>query len=190
MNGNKKLSHKDSFFTFEPPLILEVRSVIIFKFMRNILIPLLLLLPLLSKAQVVSVDPIFPQQNDTVTITFDATQGNGALDGVTPVFAHTGVITNLSSNGNDWRHVQGNWGTNDPNVAMTSLGNNLHEIKYHLNSFLWCTRRNCKCHGLCIPQYRWFHCGKSSRWIGYLLYGFTNLVSSILRSSALQLPIT
>lgn len=103
--------------------------------MRNILIPLLLLLPLLSKAQVVSVDPIFPQQNDTVTITFDATQGNGALDGVTPVFAHTGVITNLSSNGNDWRHVQGNWGTNDPNVAMTSLGNNLHEIKYHINSF-------------------------------------------------------
>ena len=52
---------------------------------------MLILLPLVIPAQVVSVDPAFPTQNDTVTITFDATEGNGALVGFVPVYAHTGI---------------------------------------------------------------------------------------------------
>lgn len=103
--------------------------------MRHFSLFLVLLLPMLLPAQVVTVSPVFPQQTDTVTITFDASQGNGALDGVTPVYAHTGVITTASANANDWRHVQGNWGTADPNVLMTDVGNNKHEIKYHIESF-------------------------------------------------------
>lgn len=83
----------------------------------------------------VTLNPPFVTQNDTVEIIFDATQGNGALTGVSPVYAHTGVITNLSSSPTDWRHVQGNWGTADPKVLMTSLGNNLHSLKFHINSF-------------------------------------------------------
>lgn len=83
----------------------------------------------------VTLSPTFVTQNDTVTVTFDATLGNAALVGVNPVFAHTGVITNLSSSPTDWRHVQGTWGTNDAKVRMTSLGNNKHEIKYHIHSF-------------------------------------------------------
>ena len=88
----------------------------------------------LTSAQVTLV-PAFVTQNDTVEVIYDATQGNGALVGVNQVYAHTGVITNLSSTPTSWRHVQGNWGQVDPKVQMTNLGNNLHSIKYHINSF-------------------------------------------------------
>ncbi len=94
----------------------------------------LLLLPLLGSAQVVSVDPAFPSQNDTVTITFDASEGNGALSGFVPVYAHTGIITQSGGPGN-WQNVQGNWGTSDPNVLMSSIGNDKHTITYHIPTF-------------------------------------------------------
>ena len=86
------------------------------------------LLPLNALAQILSVTPAFPSQNDTVTIIYDATEGNGALTGVVPVYAHAGLITNQSTSPTDWKHVQGNWGTTDASVLMTNLGNNLHKI--------------------------------------------------------------
>lgn len=86
------------------------------------------------QAQVITVDPAFPNQNDTVTITFDASQGNGALSGFVPVYAHTGIITQAAGPGN-WQNVQGNWGSADPNVLMTALGNNKHSISYHIPTF-------------------------------------------------------
>ncbi len=89
----------------------------------------------IAHAQVVSINPVFATQNDTVTITFDATQGNGALVGVAQVYAHTGVITDLSPSPTSWRHVVGNWGTPDPTVAMQNIGNNKHTISYHINTF-------------------------------------------------------
>jgi len=94
----------------------------------------LLILPLFGIAQVVSVDPAFPSQNDTVTITFDASEGNGALSGFVPVYAHTGIITQSGGPGN-WQNVQGNWGTSDPNVLMSSIGNDKHTITYHIPTF-------------------------------------------------------
>ncbi|GAB5556751.1 MAG: hypothetical protein SchgKO_09640 [Schleiferiaceae bacterium] len=87
-----------------------------------------------GKAQILSVDPAFPTQNDTVTIIYDATEGNGALAGFVPVYAHTGIVTAAGGAGN-WQNVQGNWGTNDPTVLMTPLGNNLHKIEYHIPTF-------------------------------------------------------
>ena len=89
----------------------------------------------LAQAQVISVTPVFPQASDSVEIIYDATQGNGALNNISPVYAHTGVITNLSATPTTWRYVKGNWGTADPTVAMTSLGNNRWRIKYHLRNF-------------------------------------------------------
>jgi Alpha amylase, catalytic domain/Secretion system C-terminal sorting domain len=103
--------------------------------MRSYFFPIIFLSSLYSYGQVVSIDPIFANQDDTVTIVFDASLGNGALSNISPVYAHTGVITNLSANPTAWRYVQGNWGTADPQVLMTFLGNNKHEIKYHINSF-------------------------------------------------------
>ncbi len=40
-------------------------------------------------AQVVEVVPVFPKVSDNVTIAFNATEGNGALTGVSPVYSHT-----------------------------------------------------------------------------------------------------
>ena len=80
------------------------------------------------EAQILSITPAFPSQNDTVTIIYDASEGNGALVGYTPVYAHAGLITNQSTSPTDWKHVQGNWGTSDPKVLMTPLGNNRHKL--------------------------------------------------------------
>ncbi len=86
-------------------------------------------------AQVVEVNPVFPKVSDDVTITFNATEGNGALTGISPVYAHAGLITSESQNPNDWKYVQGVWGTPDPKVLMQSLGNNLHSISYNIKDF-------------------------------------------------------
>lgn len=55
--------------------------------------------------------PRFPKVTDNVTITFNATEGNGALTGISPVYAHAGVITSASTSPTDWKYVQGVWGT-------------------------------------------------------------------------------
>lgn len=89
---------------------------------------LLALFSLNLSAQILSSTPAFPTQTDQITIIYDATSGNGDLTGFIPVYAHTGVISSNSANANDWQHVIGNWGTADPNVVMTPLGNNLHQI--------------------------------------------------------------
>jgi hypothetical protein len=88
-------------------------------------------------SQILTTDPPFPTMFDDITIFYDADLGNGELAGVFPLFAHTGVITNLSANNNDWQHVQGNWGTSDPNVAMTpvSIPQNLHRIVINPSTF-------------------------------------------------------
>jgi 1,4-alpha-glucan branching enzyme len=81
----------------------------------------------------VQVSPPFPTASDTVTVVFDATQGTGGLKGVSPVYAHTGVITNLSNN--QWKYVVAPWGTDNPKIKMTSLGNNLHSLTFQIRSF-------------------------------------------------------
>jgi alpha amylase-like protein/type IX secretion system substrate protein len=83
----------------------------------------------------VTISPVFATQKDSITVTYDATQGNKELMGLTQIYAHTGVITNLSNSPTDWRHVQGNWGTADPKVKMKYIGNNLHQISYKIESF-------------------------------------------------------
>ena len=94
---------------------------------------LMLLWGLPLSAQVLQVSPVFPTVDDQVTITYDATQGNGALAGISPVHAHTGVITNASTTPTDWRNVQTQWGTADG--LMTDLGNDLHQISYRIRDY-------------------------------------------------------
>src|SRR5690554_4023067 len=83
-------------------------------------------------AQIVSISPAFATQEDDITVTFNAALGNQGLLDVSPVYAHTGVILQGQSG---WQHVQGNWGTADPNVLMTPMGNNLHEISFNITDF-------------------------------------------------------
>ena len=102
---------------------------------NGVLFLLLLFINGFSQAQV-TVSPPFPTAGDNVTITFDATKGNGALRGVSQVYAHTGVITDKSKNPNDWRYVQGKWGTPDSKVKMRNIGGNKHQITFNpLRSF-------------------------------------------------------
>jgi len=81
-----------------------------------------------SNAQILTSTPAFPTQTDQITVYYDATLGNADLTGYTPIYAHTGVITSNSIGPNDWQHTVGNWGTADPAVLMTPMGNNIHKI--------------------------------------------------------------
>ncbi len=86
-------------------------------------------------AQIVSLNPAFPQRDESVTITYDATQGSGGLIDVTQVYMHTGLITSESNSPSDWKFVVGNWGTDDPRVRMTNIGNNKHQLTLIINDF-------------------------------------------------------
>ena len=88
-----------------------------------------------ASAQIVSIDPAFPKRDEVVTITYDATKGNGGLVDVNQVYIHTGLITNTSSSGSDWKFVVGNWGTDDAKVKMTNIGNDMHQISYVINDY-------------------------------------------------------
>ena len=81
-----------------------------------------------SNAQVVSPDPTFPSSQDNITLTFDATLGNKGLQGFQgSVYAHTGLITDQSTSGSDWKYVQGTWGTNNAPL-MTKISENKYTI--------------------------------------------------------------
>lgn len=88
-----------------------------------------------SFAQILDVTPAFPTIDDNVTIIYNAQEGNGALTGITPVYAHTGLITDQSTSPSNWLFVQGNWGTADASVLTTDLGNNQHSISIDIDQF-------------------------------------------------------
>jgi 1,4-alpha-glucan branching enzyme len=86
-----------------------------------------------ANAQIVQVTPPFPTSEDSVTVIFDATQGTGGLRGISPVYAHTGVVTNLSND--QWRYVVAPWGTDTPKIRMTPLGNDRHSLSFQIRSY-------------------------------------------------------
>ena len=82
-------------------------------------------------AQVVSFEPNFATQYDSVTIYFDATQGNGALEGFSGrVFLHTGVITSESSSGSDWKYVPAGWESYPANLEAEQVDENRWKFTY------------------------------------------------------------
>lgn len=79
--------------------------------MRLLIILFVLFFPVGVFAQV-TLSPAFPSPDEPVTITYDATQGNSQLAGVSSVYMHAGVITS-GPTGTSWQYVRGNWGQND-----------------------------------------------------------------------------
>jgi 1,4-alpha-glucan branching enzyme len=78
--------------------------------------------------QLITADPAFPVETDSVIITFDATLGSAGLAGYTGiVYAHTGVITAESSSSGDWKHAPA-WGDNSPKYEMERIGTNLYQL--------------------------------------------------------------
>ncbi|MDR0762865.1 MAG: T9SS type A sorting domain-containing protein [Bacteroidales bacterium] len=81
-------------------------------------------------AQVVTTVPsmITVQHNSEIQIIFNAAEGNGGLkDYSGDVYAHTGVITDKSTTGSDWKYAPA-WGTNTEKYKLQPLGNNLWKL--------------------------------------------------------------
>jgi glycosidase len=79
--------------------------------------------------------PVFPNTDSDVTIFFRANEGNAALAGVAPVYAHMGVITNLSQGPSDWRYVQTTWGVADADGLMAYVSPNLWSKTFNIRQF-------------------------------------------------------
>jgi 1,4-alpha-glucan branching enzyme len=76
-------------------------------------------------SQVITVTPALPTDQNSVEVIFDAAQGNAGLLGYTgDIYAHAGVITNLSTSSSDWKYVKADWPVNIDACKLTSLGNN------------------------------------------------------------------
>ena len=80
-------------------------------------------------AQVVTTTPTFPSQTDTITVVFNADKGNRDLQGFTgDIYAHTGVITYLSTSPTDWRFVKAQWTENKPECKLTRISSNQYKF--------------------------------------------------------------
>ena len=88
------------------------------------------LLPLFLSSQVVWTEPPFPSASDEVTLYYDAMQGNGELEGVIPVYIHTGLITSNSASPTDWQYVNMPWASTDPDWVMNFEGTNLWSYNF------------------------------------------------------------
>jgi oligosaccharide 4-alpha-D-glucosyltransferase len=89
-----------------------------------------------SISQVIWLKPENPSVNDSATLYYNASEGNKALmDFAGNVYLHTGVITNRSLDGHDWKYVVGNWGKEDKTVLMKREGKNLYSFRFVIKSF-------------------------------------------------------
>jgi 1,4-alpha-glucan branching enzyme len=79
----------------------------------------LLLFAQQATSQVVWTEPAFPTADDFVTLYYNSGLGNGELEGVIPVYIHTGVITSESSGPSDWQYVQTDWGVGNSDCVLT-----------------------------------------------------------------------
>jgi glycosidase len=84
---------------------------------------------LLSVAQIISSDPALPTPAQEVIIYYDATMGTAGLEDFTgDVYAHTGVITGLSTDMGDWKYVKTDWGVNTAETELTRQSTNLYSL--------------------------------------------------------------
>ncbi len=89
----------------------------------------ILALAAISSAQVVTSIPRAATIDDSILVIFDAKEGDGGLAGFTgDVYVHTGVITDQSTGPGDWKHVIGNWGENNIQPQLTSLGDDRWQL--------------------------------------------------------------
>ena len=98
---------------------------IVFKFLKNQLLILISFFVFAkANAQIVTLNPTFAtSETNGVILTFNADQGTAGLIGQSTIYAHTGVITNLSTSNSDWKYVIAPWATNLPKALLTRVGN-------------------------------------------------------------------
>ncbi len=90
----------------------------------------LILMTIWVNAQVVTSEPPFPTQQDSIVVFFDASEGDQGLMGYTgnDVYAHTGVITNESAGPTDWKHVIAEWDEDKPKALLTRVDTDLYKL--------------------------------------------------------------
>ncbi len=80
-------------------------------------------------AQIIVSTPAFPTSGNSVILVYNTAEGNKALDGFTgDIYAHTGVITNLSSSSSDWKYVIAGWTVNTAKAKLVPLGGGLYQF--------------------------------------------------------------
>lgn len=83
----------------------------------------------IAHGQVITSIPEYPLPETSVLITFNAAEGNAALDGFDgDIYAHTGVITSESNSMSDWKYVKTQWDENIPAIQLTNIGNDLWQL--------------------------------------------------------------
>ena len=96
----------------------------------QILLLVLLLPSFCTEAQIITSDPDLPTPGQAVTIYYDATLGTAGLEDFTgDVYAHTGVITDQSTDLGDWKYVKTSWGTNTAETKLTRESANLYSLE-------------------------------------------------------------
>lgn len=79
-------------------------------------------------AQVTTV-PFFASPNDSIIVQFDASEGNGALKSITgDIYAHTGIITALSTSPTDWKYVKAQWTENTAACKLKRVNGTRYEL--------------------------------------------------------------
>lgn len=87
-------------------------------------------------SQVAWIEPTDATVDSTVTVYFDAAEGDQGLKDYTgDVYAHTGVITMESTSSTDWKHVVADWGTANDTVLMTRQETNLYSITFNIRDY-------------------------------------------------------
>lgn len=103
--------------------------------MKNLLFAAFLLIHGWVSAQVISWTPAYPNIDDSLTIIFNASQGNAALNNQASVWIHSGVLSPKSVNSNDWLFRKRPWASPDSSTIMQPLGNNLFRIKFKIRTW-------------------------------------------------------
>jgi 1,4-alpha-glucan branching enzyme len=78
----------------------------------------------------ITLSPALPTDADSLTITFDASQGSAGLKDFTGnIYAHTGVITDKSTSTSDWKYVVADWTVNVSKAKLTRISSNIYTLK-------------------------------------------------------------
>lgn len=87
-------------------------------------------LPEIAAQEIVETQPaILQEASQNVKIIYYADRGNrGLMDYTGDVYAHTGVITSLSTSSSDWKYAPAKWGDNSAKYLMTRKSANVYEL--------------------------------------------------------------
>ena len=77
----------------------------------------------------ITTTPSIIDEDTTQDVVITINTAGTSMDGFSgQMYAHTGVLTNKSSNTGDWKYVKANWSTNTEACRLTNLGNNRWQL--------------------------------------------------------------